>query len=578
MTSLIGIHSLSKAFGSQSLFKNISFTISQGDRIGLVGPNGSGKSTLLKILMSLEPQDSGKLTKKQGLKVGYASQMPKFDDKTVEEILLQEAPDHPYKAHTLLSKAEFSNFSQKASTLSGGWKKRLDIIRALMKEIDLLLLDEPTNHLDLEGILWLEKFLSKERASSIIVSHDRYFLEQVTNKIIELNPMYPQGLFISEGTFSAFLERKEILRSGQLSRESSLKSMVKDEIDWLKRSPKARTTKSEARIKNAYALIDELASVEQRNTQTRVGLDFSASERETRKLLVAKNLSKSYSGQTLFQGIDITLSPKMRLGIMGKNGTGKTTLLKILAGSVQQDMGTIKYADGLSLVYFDQHRETLDENLTLKEALSPLGDFVHYQGHPIHVNGWAKKFLFKPERLTLPVKFLSGGERARILIARLILQPADILFLDEPTNDLDIETLEVIEESLKEFPGACVLISHDRALVNGLCNQILSLQVGQKPEFFADYQQWEKSARPEKRPEKIAEDKPAAPIAKPKKLSYKEQKELDGMEDAIMSVEAEIQTLQDRLHLNPQHYQSLADAQKRLDTLFERWEKLSSIS
>lgn len=578
MSSLVGIHNLCKSFGTQTLFEDISFHISQGDRIGLVGPNGSGKSTLLKILFGLEKQDSGTITRKQHLKVGYASQMPEFPDKSLEEVLLEKAPDELHKAHMLLSKAQFSDFSQSARSLSGGWKKRLDIARALMQEPDLLLLDEPTNHLDLEGILWLEKFLNKERLACMIISHDRAFLENVSNKIIELNRIYPAGLFTSDGSFSTFLERKELFKSGQLSQEQSLRNSVKDEIDWLRRSPKARTTKSQSRVKSANEMIDELSEVSKRNTVTKVDIQFSASERETRKLLVAKNLSKSFEGAPLFSGVDILLSPGTRLGIMGKNGTGKTTLLKILAGLVKQDMGTIKYAQDLSLVYFDQHREQLYDNMTLKEALSPHGDFVKYQGQSIHVNGWAKKFLFRPERLTLPVKYLSGGERARILIARLMLEPADILFLDEPTNDLDIETLEVIEESLKEFPGACVLISHDRCLIGSLCNQILGLGINQEPLFFADYWQWEKWSESQKAPVKETVAKPTAlqQAPKQKKLSYKEQKELDGMEEAITKAESTLLALQNSPDQTLEHYNKLADAQKHLDDLFTRWEELSN--
>ncbi|MDB6080805.1 MAG: tylosin resistance protein, partial [Chlamydiia bacterium] len=470
--TLLGIQSLSKAHGTQELFEDISFTIAEGDRIGLLGPNGAGKSTLLKILMGLEKADYGSISRRQGLRVGYASQSPEFSSKTLEKVLTDQDLLHGdenerlTRARILLGKAQFTDFTQDASTLSGGWKKRLDIVRALMQEPDLLLLDEPTNHLDLEGIVWLEKLLMREKAGYVVVSHDRYFLENVANKIIELNKCYPQGLFISSGNMSSYRQHKEEFLLGQAEQERSLASVVRDEIEWLRKSPKARTTKSRSRIEKAHNLIEELSEVSKRNKISTVDLDFTASDRETRKLLSAKNLAKSLSDKELFKGIDLLLSPGSRLGIVGKNGTGKTTLLKILAGKITQDAGTIKYADNLKLVYFDQHREHIPPQATLKEALSPNGEMVNYRGQSIHVNGWARKFLFAPDRLTLPVSYLSGGERARILIARLMLEPADILFLDEPTNDLDIATLEVIEESLKEFPGAVVLISHDRCLMD----------------------------------------------------------------------------------------------------------------
>lgn len=592
MTALLGIHSLSKSFGSQVLFENISFTISQGDRIGLIGPNGSGKSTLLKILIDLEQADQGNISRRQGLRIGYCSQAPEFAPESLENVLLgsnaqDEDIERLTKARILLGKAQFTDLSQHANTLSGGWKKRLDIARALMQEPDILLLDEPTNHLDLEGILWLEKFLMRERIAFVVISHDRYFLENVSNKIIELNRCYPQGLFSSEGNMSAFMEHKEAFLAGQAEQQRSLTAMVKEEVDWLRRSPKARTTKSQSRIQKAHQLIEQLSAVKKRNEKPKVNIDFSASERETRKLLVAKNLTKSLGNKLLFKGIDLVLSPGTCLGIVGKNGTGKTTLLKVLAGVVPQDMGTIKYANDLRLVYFDQHREHIPSDITLKEALCPHGDTVNYRGQSIHINGWAKRFLFHSDRLMLPVKCLSGGERARILIAKLMLEPADILFLDEPTNDLDIQTLEVIEESLREFKGAVVLISHDRCLMDRACTQILGLGEHTEPQFFADYSQWEKAnfepATKKEAPPKLIQ---APPSKSSKKLSYKEQKELESMEENITATEAEIHSLEKRLEdpavqADPEKslecYHLLAKAQQKLESLFARWQFLTDL-
>ena len=592
MTSLLGIHHVSKSFGSKPLFQDLSFTISQGDQIGLIGPNGAGKSTLLKILAGLDDQDEGEITKKQGLRIGFASQSPEFESLPLEELLKNvKSPgddnERLTRARILLSKAQFKDFTMDASLLSGGLKKRLDIARALMQEPDLLLLDEPTNHLDLEGILWLEKFLKREKITYLLISHDRYFLENTANKIIEINPCYPEGLFISQGGMKAFNEHKEAFLLGQLERQRSLSLTVQGEVDWLRRSPKARTTKSQARVQKAHSLIEELGDIKERNKQTKVGIGFVASERETRKLLSAKNLTKSLGNKLLFKGLDIVLSPGTRLGIVGGNGTGKTTLLKILAGEICQDMGTIKTCDDLKLVYFDQHREKVAMNITLKEALSPNSDMVEYQGQSIHVNGWAKKFLFYPDRLQLPVSALSGGERARILIARLMLKPADILFLDEPTNDLDIATLEVMEESLNEFPGAVVLISHDRCLMDRVCSQIVGLGLSQEPKFYADYTQWEKN-KPEPLKQEVApkEEKSESvknpAISKTKKLSYKEQKELEGMEKAIMQIEEEILRLTNELEKNDtsksyELYKQLGDAQKNLEAMFERWQFLEDL-
>lgn len=581
--SLISTHSISKAFGSNTLFKDISITIGN-ERIGLLGPNGAGKSTFLKILMGQETPDTGFVSKKQGLRVGYASQLPEFEDVSLEKILVPDDDlDKLTRARILLGKAQFTDFEQTASQLSGGWKKRLDIVRALMAEPELLLLDEPTNHLDLEGILWLEKFLMRENIAYLIVSHDRYFLENVCNKIIELNKCYPQGVFISEGNMSDYMEHKKSFLEAQAQRQRGLASVVRDEIDWLRRSPKARTTKSRSRINKAYELMDELSQIQQRNKVQKVNIEFTASERETRRLLVGKNLTKSLGGKHLFKGVDVILSPGTRLGIAGKNGTGKTTLLKVLAGMIPLDMGTVKLAEDLKLVYFDQHREQLPDDITLRRALSPNSDNVNYRGQSIHVNGWAKKFLFSPDRLELPVGCLSGGERARILIAKLMLEPADILFLDEPTNDLDIQTLEVIEENLNDFPGAIVLISHDRCLMDRVCTQILGLGQGNEQQFYADYAQWEEASL---KTAPVKKEESAPPVKKtttPKKLSYKEQKELEDMENAVMRIEEQIASLEQQADsADPQKalevYNKLAEAHKTQEMLYARWQELESKS
>ncbi len=583
MSLLIGIQNLGKAFGSQNLFERISFTVSEGDRIGIVGPNGAGKSTLLKILMGVEPQDNGQISRRGGLRVGYSSQEPEFPAESVENVLVKSATEgDDYERHTrariLLSKAGFVDNDQLASKLSGGWKKRLDILVALMKNPDLLLLDEPTNHLDLEGILWLEQFLKREAVTFMVVSHDRYFLENVTNRIMELNKCYPQGILTAEGNLSSFVEQREEFLRGQEEQERALRGVVKDEIDWLRRSPKARTTKSQSRIDRANGLIEELSNLKQRNKKERVDIDFASSERATRKLLVAKNVAKSLGGKDLFKNIDITLSPGTCLGIVGANGTGKTTLMRMLAKQIQPDMGTIKYADELRLVYFDQHRERIPTDVSLRRALAPNSDMVTYLGRPIHVNGFARKFLFSSERLELPVNCLSGGERARILIAKLMLEPADVLFLDEPTNDLDIPTLEVIEDSIKEFPGAVVLISHDRYLMDRVCTQVIGLGENCESQLFADYAQWEEACKQEKAKAKAKETKPAGtpkPSQPKKKLTFTEQHEFDRIHGVIHATELALEELIKKVESSDHNiYKEIEKTQKTLETLYERWEFL----
>jgi len=596
MTLLLNCHSLSKAYGSRQLFKDISFGIFRGDKIGLVGPNGSGKSTLLKILAAHDNPDDGSVSYRKSLRIGYVPQNSDYSPLPIEEVVFDaispndHTPDHEKqtKVKILLSKLGFKDLYQNAQVLSGGWKKRLDIAKELINDPEILFLDEPTNHLDLEGILWLEKFLKEEALAFLVTSHDRYFLQNSVSRMIELNPVYPQGIFCCDGDYLAFIEKKAEFLHQQQQSERSLASKVRNEIDWLRQSPKARTTKSQARVQEAGRLIQELSEVRSRNKQATAKIDFEASDRQTRKLLAAKNLAKSLGNRPLFSGLDITLVQGMRLGIVGANGTGKTTFLKLLAGEIQPDKGTLKYADGLRIVYFDQHRQKLNLEDTLRKALSPNTDTVVYRGQSIHVNSWAKRFLFSPDRLDLPVKQLSGGERARIGIAKLMLQPADLLLLDEPTNDLDIPTLETLEESLNEFSGAIVLITHDRAFLDRLATHVLGLGYPEIP-LLADYRQWEQFVEKQQQQlsssmRKDRQEKSISPLPNPlKKLSYHEKRELEQMEANILSTEEEIARLEKIMHELTESNdhaelqkvcQKLGETQSKLERLFNRWQDL----
>lgn len=601
MTLLLSCHSLSKAFGAKQLFKEISFGIARGDKIGLIGPNGSGKSTLLKILCELESPDSGSVSPKKGLRLGYVPQSSVYGETTIENVVLDAMKDDHHtpvyekqtKVNILLSKLGFKDPDQLASTLSGGWRKRLDIAKELINSPDVLFLDEPTNHLDMEGILWLESFLKSEPVAFLVTSHDRYFLDNVAEKMMELNPIYPQGLFTSDGNYTLFVEKREEFFNNQQEFERVLKSKVRGEVEWLRTSPKARTTKSTARIHSAGKLIDELAEVRARNKVQKAKIDFEATDRQTRKLLTVKNLSKSLGNRLLFSGIDLTFTQGMRLGIVGTNGSGKTTLLKLLAGEITPDKGTLKFADDLRIVYFDQYRQMLNPNDTLHQALSPNSDTVIYRDQSIHVNSWGKRFLFSPDRMDLPVRQLSGGEKARIGIARLMLQPADLLLLDEPTNDLDIPTLETLEESLSEFPGAIALITHDRALLDRLATCVIGLGLPDEVPLLADYQQWEELLRQRKSvpattaatKKSIEAKEPATPSQTAQKLTYKEKKELESMEAAIVILEQKIDKLTESMHEHTRQNNlnelqkvciEIDESQKELERLFHRWEELDS--
>ncbi|MEN9343958.1 MAG: hypothetical protein RLZZ453_745 [Chlamydiota bacterium] len=593
MSLLLSCQSLSKSFSTRLLFQELSLSIFSGDRIGLIGPNGSGKSTLLKILAGLEKADEGVISPRRHLKIGYVPQSCEFPDMSPRSVLIcalekdLQTPDYEKErlADMWLSKLEFKGEEPSAHLLSGGWKKRLSIAQALILSPDLLFLDEPTNHLDLEGILWLEKFLVREAPTYLLVSHDRYFLERATNRIIELNRVYPKGLFAVDRPYGEFLALKESFLAGQLEQERSLASKARKETEWLSQSPKARTSKSKARVDKAYELLEDLSSVKKRNQQKRAEIDFSATERQTRKLLVAHNLCKKNDSGILFHHLDFTLSPGTRMGLIGPNGSGKTTLLRLLAGETLPDQGTIKKADPLQIVYFDQHRTQLRDGITLREALSPNGDFVLFRGEQIHVNGWCKRFLFSPDLLDRQIGTLSGGERARISIAHLMLQPADILLLDEPTNDLDIATLETLEESLLDFPGAVVLITHDRCMLDRICNTLLILGNPNQTTLFSDYSQWEASLKTVSSEEKPKEKKKEH-LSNKQKLSYAEKKEYEEIEGKILKLEEEVRTLNHKLGeadvaenalLLSEICAAIALAETKIEQLYLRWQHLDQL-
>src|SRR4051794_17884838 len=543
---------ISKSFGSRVLFEDISLGISEGERLGLIGPNGSGKSTLLKILSGKLDPDSGSVSMRRNTRVGYVPQEAVFPgDQSAAEVIEEAiAPlhlddmEHAARLNQTLGRAGFSDGSLHTSALSGGWKRRLAIARELALNPDLLFLDEPTNHLDLEGIIWLERLLSTASFASVVVSHDRYFLDNVVNDMAEIDRVYPEGIFRVEGGYSDFLEKKEEFLLAQSSRQESLANKVRREVEWLRRGPKARTGKSKARIDEAGRLMRELSDLDQRTAKSTTQIDFTATDRRTKRLVNVEVVSKSMGGRPLFRDLSFTLTPGTRLGLLGLNGTGKTTLLRILNGDIAPDIGRVETAPSLRVVYFDQLRQQLDPIVTLREGLGAQGDTVIYRDRLIHVAGWAKRFLFDSGQLDRPLGSLSGGEQARVLIAKLMLQPADLLLMDEPTNDLDIPTLEVLEDSLTEFPGALVLVTHDRYLLDRVSTTVLGLDGQGSAQMYADYWQWEQAqlnVKPVKQ-EKAAVAAPAKDAGK-KKLSYLEAREWEGMEARILAAEQALEAL-----------------------------------
>src|SRR3989440_6110302 len=546
---LLSCEAISKAFGPRSLFDGLTFGLFEGDQAGLVGPNGSGKSTLLKLLAGVTTPAAGTRSVRGGVRVGYVPQDPVFaGGGTVADVVRAaldgvDEQDRPGRVAQALGRAGFTDAPAEVDTLSGGWKKRLAIARELAAAPDILLMDEPTNHLDVEGILWLEDVLTERARAFLVVSHDRYFLEPVATRMLELNRAYPDGLFETEGRYSDFLARRDEFLRGQAAYQESLANTVRREIEWLRRGAKARSTKAKGRIKEAARLIDELQDRRARGVTATAGIDVVSSQRRTRRLLVARGLTKSLGGRRLVSDLDLVITPGTRVGLIGPNGSGKTTLLNILAGSLPPDAGEIERADQLRIVRFEQARSGLDPTESLRRALAPEGDAVTWQGRSIHVASWARRFLFRPEQLELPVGRLSGGEQARILVARLMREPADLLILDEPTNDLDIPTLEVLEDSLAEFEGALMLVTHDRFMLERVSTVILALDGVGGTATFADYPQWEATriaaaAEPRKVPSERAAD---SPRQRPKRLGYREQREWDGMERAILDAERTVE-------------------------------------
>ncbi|MFL6443880.1 MAG: ABC-F family ATP-binding cassette domain-containing protein [Candidatus Sulfotelmatobacter sp.] len=596
MPPLINVRSIAKSFGAEPLFQNVSFTVSEADRIGLIGPNGSGKSTLLRILAGAMTPDDGEIAYRKRLRLSYVEQVSEFHpgdtvksviDAAMDKASVPDAERGSLSAEAL-GRAGFTDLTASAAALSGGWRKRLAVLEALVQAPDILLLDEPTNHLDLDGIEWLEELLERAAFACVVISHDRYFLENVVTEMAELSRVYPDGLLRVKGQYTVFLEKKEEFLHAQSKRQEALENLVHSEIEWLRRGAKARTRKSKARIDKAGQLMEELADLNTRTRSATAQIDFSATERKTKRLIELENVAYSYGDRCLFENLNFIIAAGMRVGLVGPNGSGKTTLLRLLRGEVAPSAGEIRRADRLRIVYFDQTR-TLDPTLTLRRALAPEGDSVIYQERAIHVASWAARFLFKGEQLNQPVERLSGGERARVLIAQLMLQPADVLLLDEPTNDLDIPTLEILEESLLEFRGSLVLVTHDRYMLDRVSTIVLGLDGQGGAESFADYSQWElwQAARKQEAAQKDGSSpRAAAPRAAPsakKKLSYLEAREYGGLEQRIAEAEESLRRKRanaddptiasDAERLLLAHIE-LQQAQKDVDALYERWAEL----
>ncbi|MES2741001.1 MAG: ATP-binding cassette domain-containing protein [Pseudomonadota bacterium] len=626
--AVISLSSAQLAFGHVALLDHAEFSLEAGERVGIIGRNGTGKSSLLKVISGRFKLDDGLLVMQQGIKIAYVEQEPQFDpdmsvydavasgmgnlqsllneyegltgqfgqgndDELMERMhdiqVKLDAADAwslPNKVETALDRLSLAGASL-MKTLSGGMQKRVALARALVSAPDVLLLDEPTNHLDFTSIMWLEGLLRDYKGSVLFITHDRSFLDNVATRIIELD----RGRLLSyPGNFTTYQVRKsEQLEIEEVENAKFDKFLAQEEV-WIRKGVKARRVRDEGRVRRLEAL--RLTRTARREQQGQVKLDVSAGERSGKIVADLDNVSKSYGEKVIVREFTGTILRGDKVGLIGANGAGKTTLLKMILGEEQSDTGTIKLGTKLQVAYFDQMRTQLNEEANLMETIAPGSDWVEINGQRRHVMTYLNDFLFAPERARSPVKSLSGGERNRLLLARLFAKPANVLVLDEPTNDLDIDTLELLEELLEDYAGTVFLVSHDRTFLDNVVTQVVvSEGEGKWREYVGGYSDWERQ-----RPSQAAQVKSAVKtenaalpqnlVAKQKKLSYKEQRELDELPKLIASLEDEQGVLAGQLS-HPDFYKKtpaegkrlharIAEIEAQLLDALEKWETIEA--
>ncbi len=630
--AVISLSSAQLAFGHVALLDHADFSLETGECVGLIGRNGTGKSSLLKTIAGRFKLDDGLLVMQQGIKIAYVEQEPTFDPESTvfdavaagmgalqgmlaeyealtgqfgqgdDDALMERMHDLQVKLDAtdgwnLNNKVDTTldrlglNREAKMGTLSGGMQKRVALAVALVSAPDVLLLDEPTNHLDFRSIMWLEGLLREYRGSVLFITHDRSFLDNVATRIVELD----RGRLLSfPGNFTTYQERKsELLANEEVENAKFDKFLAQEEV-WIRKGVQARRTRDEGRVRRLEALREQ--RVARRDTQGQIKLDVGMGERSGKIVAELDNISKSYGEKVIVSNFTGTILRGDKVGLIGANGAGKTTLLKIILGEETADSGKTRLGTKLNVAYFDQMRTQLNEEASLADTIAPGSDWVEVNGQRKHVMTYLNDFLFAPERARSPVKSLSGGERNRLLLARLFAKPANCLVLDEPTNDLDIDTLELLEELLEDYTGTVFLVSHDRTFLDNVVTQVIVAEgEGLWREYVGGYTDWErvKATAPQQTatPAKPAAAKPAeapAEAAKKVKLSYKEQRELDELPKLIASLEDEQSAITAQLNAPDFYKTNPADARRinarfaeiedlLLDTL-ERWEKIEARS
>ncbi|HEV8541441.1 MAG TPA: ATP-binding cassette domain-containing protein [Verrucomicrobiae bacterium] len=620
--SILSANNITVRFNERTVLDGLSLTINERDRIGIVGRNGSGKSTLLRIIAGLREPDSGDITRRRGLLIGYLPQEfsldPNFNvveniragakhilDLIAEfEALPAESKRHhdieaQIAAHdgwsldtriaTAMSHLNCPAPEREIGSLSGGEQRRVALCRALIAEPDLLILDEPTNHLDTDSIEWLAEFLENYRETFLLVTHDRYFLDRVTKSIAEV----ANGKIYSyEGNYTDYLIAKAERDAAAEVNEHKRQMFLRRELEWVRRGPKARTTKSKSRLDHYF----EIAGQKAVEIDKEVDLVIPPPPQLPNRIVELHNVGMELGGKRLFSGVTFSFAAGQRIGIFGRNGLGKTTFLKIVLGQLPPTEGTAKIGQLTIFNYVDQSRIQLNEDRTVLEEISDGTEFVIFGEHRVSLRAYLKRFLFTDDRITTQVKYLSGGERSRLLLARILKQGGNFLMLDEPTNDLDLPTLRVLEEALVAFAGVVVVVSHDRYFLNRVCTGILALEGDGRVSFSEGNYDYYIEKKERMVPARVTPSEPKASKEqrqagsagqKPRKLSFKEARELEGMEATILEIEdniARIEALFTEADFHRKHGQQmteineeLASEKERLSELFNRWEELEAI-
>lgn len=588
--NLLTIENVSKTYGEKQVFKQISFGLHEGDKFGVIGINGTGKSTFLKILAGLEEPDEGKVTKGNKVRIGYLSQIPEFDGKLsiLQNVIRGIKSDNEHwniegQATAMLLHLGLTDPDMITDKLSGGQKKRAALVRTLLNPSEILVLDEPTNHLDNEMSEWLEDYLKKYKGSLIMVTHDRYFLDKVTNKIVEIDKT---KLYTYDGNYTEFLALKAEREEMEFATERKKESMYRQDLEWMMRGARARSTKQKAHIQRFEELRDRDRIVEDKNVEME-----SASTRLGRKTVVLAHISKSYGDKKLIEDFSYTMVKGERLGIVGHNGCGKSTLLKMITGVVKPDNGTIDIGVTVKIGYFSQENEYLDGDLRVIDYIKNISEYIEISTGRISASQMLERFLFTSDMQYSYINKLSGGEKRRLYLLKVLMEAPNILILDEPTNDLDIQTLTILEHYLDSFEGIVITVSHDRYFLDRVVQRILAFEAdGEIKQYeggFSDYRENTTyvSSTIGNAPKKEKTGTNEKPKTKKLKFSYQEQREFDEIDSVIEKLEGKLESLEAEVEKNANNYAKLRElmeekeqVEELLDAKMERWVYLNNLN